>query len=196
MSDGKETLVKKRRATGKDSTGIYESSTDVLKQINDAFDYWSGQITATSLQMCYALIGANWVIFGSVGNILQSRYAIVSLLLVLLALTFNMVSAYALAEYMRSRFGYAVSNRKRWEAEFQHEKIESTTWPYSKWTEGASIATRMIKVILPLASGICLIIGAVVYRPVIAPASAVAAALAAPAVSAEAPLPTPAQKQR
>jgi hypothetical protein len=59
MSNGKQTVVKKRRATGKDSTGIYESSTDALKQINEAFDYWSGQITATSLQMCYALIGAN-----------------------------------------------------------------------------------------------------------------------------------------
>lgn len=97
MSDGKETGVNKRRPAGKDSTGIYASSTDALKQINEAFDYWSGQITATSLQMCYALIGANWVIFGSVGNILHSRYAIVSLLLVLLALTFNMLSAYMLA---------------------------------------------------------------------------------------------------
>jgi hypothetical protein len=77
-------------SAGKDSIGIYESSTDALKQINEAFDYWSGQITATSLQMCYALIGANWVIFGSVENILHSRYAIVSLLLVLLALAFNM----------------------------------------------------------------------------------------------------------
>jgi hypothetical protein len=77
-----------------------------------------------------------------------------------------MVSAHALAEYMRSRFGYAVSDRKRWEAEFQHEKVQSTAWPYSKWTEAASIATRMIKVILPLASGVCLIIGAVVTKAV------------------------------
>jgi hypothetical protein len=195
MSNDKETGVRKRRTAGKDSTGIYESSTDVLKQINEAFDYWSGQITATSLQMCYALIGANWVIFGSVGNILHSRYAIVSLLLVLLALTFNMVSAYALAEYMRSRFGYAVSDRKRWEAEFQHEKIESTTWPYSKWTEGASIATRMIKVILPLASGICLIVGAVIYRPVMTSPPPVIATAPAPAVSVKAPLATTAQMQ-
>jgi hypothetical protein len=195
MSNGKETVVAKRRAAGKDSTGIYESSTDVLKQVNEAFDYWSGQITATSLQMCYALIGANWVIFGSVGNILHSRYAIVSLLLVLLALTFNLVSAYALAEYMRSRFGYAVSDRKRWEAEFQHEKIESTTWPYSKWTEGASIATRMFKVILPLASGICLVIGAVIYRPVITSAPVIATTPAAPAVSVNAPFATPPERQ-
>jgi hypothetical protein len=164
MRIGKRTVVTKKRTGGKDSTGIYESSTDALKEVYEAFDYWSGQITATSLQMCYALIGANWVIFGSVGNILRSPYAIMSLLLVLLALTFNMLSAYALAEYMRSRFGYAVSDRKRWEAEFQHVKIESTTWPYSKWTQGASVATRMIKMILPLASGVCLIIGAVFSR--------------------------------
>jgi hypothetical protein len=134
------------------------------------------------------------VIFGSVGNILHSRYAIVSLLLVLLALTFNMVSAYALTKYMRSRFGYAVSDRKRSEAEFQHEKIESTAWPYSKWTEGASIATRMIKVILPLASGICLIIGAVIYRPVIVSDPVIATA-PAPAVSVKGPPATPAQNQ-
>lgn len=70
------------------------------------------------------------------GNILRNRYAIVSLLLVLLALMFNMVSAYVLAECMRNRFGYAVSDHKRWEAEFQHEKVESTTWPYSKGTQG------------------------------------------------------------
>jgi hypothetical protein len=195
MSDDKETVVNERRPTGKDLTGIYASSTDALKQINEAFDYWSGQITATSLQMCYALIGANWVIFGSVGSILHSRYAIVSLLLVLLAPALNMVSSYALAECMRGRFGYAVSNRKRWEAEFQHEKVESTTWPYSKWTEEASIATRLIKVILPLASGICLIIGAVIYRPMIAPAPGVVAAPAAPAISVEPPR-LPSEKQR
>jgi hypothetical protein len=109
MRDSKGTAATKRGVAGKDSTGIYESSTDALKEIDGAFDYWSGQVTATSLQMCYALIGANWVVFGSVGNILHSRYAIVSLLFVLLALTFNMVSAYALAEYMRIRFGYAVT---------------------------------------------------------------------------------------
>jgi hypothetical protein len=118
-----------------------------------------------------------------------------SLLLVLLALTFNMISAYGLAEYMRSRFGYAVSDPKRWEAEFQHEKIESTTWPYSKWPEEASVATRLIKVILPLASGICLLVGAVIYRPVITSPPVTATGPAAPAVSVKAPIAAPAQNQ-
>jgi hypothetical protein len=34
MSNGKETVVPKDAQTGKESTGIYESSTDALEQIN------------------------------------------------------------------------------------------------------------------------------------------------------------------
>jgi hypothetical protein len=165
MSDGLKTNDDGSPGFKNEATGTYKSSTDALKEIRTAFDYWSGQVTATSLQMCYGLIAANWVVFGSVGNILHSGYAVASLFLVMLALTFNMVSAYGLAEYMRGRFGYAVFDPKRWEAEFQQEKIKPTTWPYSNWTQGASIATRAIKIILPLASGVCLIIGAIVYRP-------------------------------
>jgi hypothetical protein len=194
MSDGTKTNDNGSPASKNEATGTYESSTDALKEISGAFDYWSGQVTATSLQMCYGLIAANWVVFGSVGNILHSRYAIVSLFLVLLALTFNMLSAYGLAEYMRNRFGYAVYDRNRWEAEFQHEKIKPTTWPYAKWTEGASIATRAIKIILPLASGVCLIIGAVIYRPVITSAPAVLTVPSFPADSVKPPKDVPAQK--
>jgi hypothetical protein len=162
MSDGMKTTGSGSFASTNEATGTYESSTDALKELSGAFNYWSGQVTATSLQMCYGLIAANWLVFGSVGNILHNRYAIVSLFLVMLALTFNMVLSYGLAEYMRNRFGYAVSDPNRWKEEFQHEKIKPTTWPYARWTEGASIAIRAIKIILPLASGLCLIVGAII----------------------------------
>jgi hypothetical protein len=102
MSDGLKTNDDGSPGFKNEATGTYKSSTDALKEIRTAFDYWSGQLTATSLQMCYGLIAANWVVFGSVGNILHSGYAVASLFLVMLALTFNMVSAYGLAEYMRA----------------------------------------------------------------------------------------------
>jgi hypothetical protein len=44
MSNSEETAVTKIRAAGKASTGVYESSTDVLKEIDGAFNYWSGQV--------------------------------------------------------------------------------------------------------------------------------------------------------
>ena len=49
--------------------GVYDSAEDALKELFGAFNYWSSQVTATSVQMCYAVIGANWVVFTSVGNI-------------------------------------------------------------------------------------------------------------------------------
>lgn len=139
--------------------GTYESSRDAMKEIEDAFNYWSGQISATSLQLCYAVVAANWVIFGSINKIIHSQWAIWSLTTVLLALAFNLVVAYGLAEWMRCRFGYAESDRKRWEAEFQREKNGPSKWPYTKHIERVSIAIRLVKVVLPLVSGILLIIG-------------------------------------
>jgi hypothetical protein len=75
MSDGKKTNDDGSPGFKNEATGTYESSTGALKEIKTAFDYWSGQVTATSLQMCYGLIAANWVVFGSVRNILHSGYA-------------------------------------------------------------------------------------------------------------------------
>jgi len=75
MSDGSKTNDDGNSAPKNEAAGTYKSSTDALKETKTAFDYWSGQVTATSLQMCYGLIAANWVVFGSVGNILHSGYA-------------------------------------------------------------------------------------------------------------------------
>jgi hypothetical protein len=59
MSDGRETDGNGSPAIKNEAAGTYESSTDALKEISAAFDYWSGQVTATNLQMCYGLIAAN-----------------------------------------------------------------------------------------------------------------------------------------
>ncbi len=36
-----------------------------LQKVCSEYEYWSGKLTDISLQMCYALIGANWVILGT-----------------------------------------------------------------------------------------------------------------------------------
>ena len=40
--------------------GLYGSSNDALKKVCSEYEYWSGRLTETSLQMCCALIAANW----------------------------------------------------------------------------------------------------------------------------------------
>lgn len=191
MTNGKKAGVKKRVDDVKGGPGTYDTSKDALKELGAAFDYWSGQITSTSLQMCYALVGANWVIFGSMGNIMRNGYAVTSLLLVMLAVTFNMLSAYVLVEYVRKKFDYGVYHPEQWEADFQKENKKPTTWPYDKWMETTAIGMRIIKVVLPLASGVCLIVGAIIYRPAIVTTPV---AVTAPAATVKSPAAVPPQK--
>lgn len=145
----------------KKSVGIYDSAEDAVKEIAGAFNYWSEQVTSTSVQMCYAVIGANWVVFGSVGHILQNPWAIASLIVVLLALTFNMISSLGFAEWMRRRFNWADQHRDAWQKQFEKEKGKHSQWPYSKQIDNTSIVLRYVKVLLPLAGGTLLIVGAI-----------------------------------
>jgi len=62
--------------------GLYKTPADAQKAVSGAYDYWRGNLTTSSLQMNYALIGANWIIFGSVNGILGSLWAKWSMLLV------------------------------------------------------------------------------------------------------------------
>jgi hypothetical protein len=146
--------------SGAKGAGVYDSAEDALKELFEAFNYWSSQVTTTSVQMCYALIGANWVVFTSVGKILQNAWAIASLTTVMLVLALNMVSSLGFAEWMRRRFDKADEDRSGWAAEFEREKGKHGVWPYSESLERASIVLRYVKVLLPLASGLMLIIGA------------------------------------
>ena len=144
--------------------GVYDSAEDALKELFGAFNYWSSQVTATSVQMCYAVIGANWVVFTSVGHILRNAWAMASLTTVLLTLTLNMVSSLGFAEWTRRRFEKADENRPGWNAEFEREKDKHGVWPYTEGVERMSVALRYVKVLLPLSSGIMLIIGAVLQK--------------------------------
>jgi hypothetical protein len=114
--------------------------------------------------VCYAVIGANWVVFTSVGNILRNAWAMASLTTVLLTLTLNMVSSLGFAEWTRRRFEKADENRPGWNAEFEREKDKHGVWPYTEGVERMSVALRYVKVLLPLSSGIMLIIGAVLQK--------------------------------
>jgi hypothetical protein len=141
--------------------GTYSSSQGALEELEEAFNYWSGQVSATSLQLCYALIAAIWLIFGSVKGILGSSCATLALFAVLLALATNLISSYAFAEFSRCRFGYAEKDRRRWETEFQAERNKASKWPYTPASERASIILRGVKTFLPLFGGVLLIVAAI-----------------------------------
>jgi hypothetical protein len=141
--------------------GLYASPEDALKKVSSEFEYWSGKLTETSLQMCYALIGANWVIFGSVNGILHSSLAKWSLVLVLFALGSNVIGAWMLSESLRRQIAYGEKDSTRWATEYQNAKGKDVAWPFTDRIQNTGKFMRWIKAAFTLASGICLIVGAI-----------------------------------
>src|ERR1700731_1856774 len=113
------------------SKGLYASPEDALKKVSSEFEYWTGKLTETSLQMCYALIGANWVVFGSVNGILHSAYAKWSLVLVLLALGSNVIGAWMLSESLRRQISHGEQDPNRWATEYADAVGKDVPWPFT-----------------------------------------------------------------
>jgi hypothetical protein len=145
---------------GPTAAGLYESPQEALQKVTSEFEYWTGKLTETSLQMCYALIGANWVIFGSVNGILGSRWAKASIVLVLLALASNVIGAWLLSAMLRSRISYGEGHTKEWADEFKDAVGKDVPWPFTDAIETTGAWMRRIKAAFTLISGLCLIAGA------------------------------------
>ena len=142
-------------------TGLYATPEDALKKVASEFEYWTGKLTETSLQMCYALIGANWVVFGSVNGILQSMWAKYSLVMVLLALASNVIGSWILSESLRKRIAYGVGNAVKWKEEYDESVAKDVAWPFTDQIQNTGKYMRWVKAGFTLASGFCLIVGAI-----------------------------------
>jgi hypothetical protein len=142
------------------ASGAYTNPVEALKDVGGAFNDWSGVLTSTSLQMCYAIVAANWVIYGSINAILDSWWAILSLGSVLLALGANMVVAYWMAKLHLNQFRYAEDNLNVWKEEFDKHGSSSHPWPFTQTIETVGLYSRRLKVWLPVVGAVLLFIGA------------------------------------
>ena len=140
--------------------GIHQSPTAALKDVCGAFNDWSRNLTDTSLQLCFGLVAANWLVFGSVKGILHNEWALASLFLVLLALACNLFGSYLMSEWFRTRVEYAERNDATWLLEYRKYAGTRHPWPYTKNIENATKALRLFKMSLPILGGICLVVAA------------------------------------
>jgi len=141
--------------------GVHETQQKALEKVGSEFEYWSGKLTETSLQMCYALIGANWVVFGSVGGILNSDLAKWSLLMVMLTLASNVIGTWCLSESIRRRFEWAEGHEADWKTQFDDAVGKRVPFPFTTFHESVGFWMRQIKAVFPLIGAIFLIVGAV-----------------------------------
>lgn len=141
--------------------GVHESPRKALEKVGFYFEGWTKILTDASLQMCYGLIGANWVVFGSVNNILRNNWAKFSLLMVLLTLGCNVVGSWLVSESLRRRFEWAESHASEWRQKFNDAAGKRDAFPFTKFQESAPFWLRQIKASFPVISGLLLILGAI-----------------------------------
>jgi len=145
----------------KDETRLYSSPGEALKKVSSEYEYWSGKLTESSVQMSYSLIAANWIVFGSVNGVLNSLGAKLSLLMVFIGLAANVIGAWLLSESLRKRVEYGESNSVRWKTEYTNSDNKRVAWPFTNFMELTGKWMRRVKAISILVSAICLIVASV-----------------------------------
>ena len=137
---------------------LYASPSEALKTVRDEYLYWTGKLTDTSLQLSYAVIGANWAAFGSVNGILASLWSKLSVGIVIFALGLNVGGAKWMGESLRKRIDYAESDGSRWKGEFDDNVGKLSHWPFTEGSDSLGRVMREAKTWLPLIAGIFFIV--------------------------------------
>lgn len=140
-------------ASGSATGALYESAHEALEAVREDYSYWSGRLTDTSLQLSYAVIAANWAVFGSVDKIMKNPWSKLSVVLVVVGLGLGVAGAKWISELLRGRLDYAETDNMRWNAEFQETAGKRDPWPFTGTIEFLGRAMREAKTWLPLAAG-------------------------------------------
>jgi hypothetical protein len=145
------------------SRALYQSANEALKAVQDDYLYWTEKLTDTSLQLSYAVIAANWAVFGSVDKLLSNFWSRLSMGLVVSALLLSVFSAKWMGELHRKQVNHAESDLGRWGAEFKENAGKRVPWPFTSRIERLGRVTRELKAWLPLLAGMAFLI-ALLYR--------------------------------
>jgi len=132
---------------------LYSDAPEALKAVRDDYLYWTGKLTETSVQLSYAVLGANWAVFGSVDSILTNLWSKLSVFLIVLSLGMSVLGAKAMGEMHFGRINYAEADPARWNTEFHATAGKRDPWPFTGAIESLGSNMRAAKTWLPLIAG-------------------------------------------
>lgn len=142
-------------------SGLFENADVALKAVHESYGYWSGKFNETSLKMCYALIAANWMVFGSVNGILSSQLAKWSLLMPMLAIGTDVAGSWWLGYSLNKQAQYGEANGKDWGEKFKNAAGTDDPFPFTAAQQNAGAVIRAVKALAILAASILFVIGAI-----------------------------------
>jgi len=145
---------------------FYKSPDDGIEAIRKGYSYWTEKLTDTSLQLSFAVIAANWAVFGSVNAIRQNAWSEASIALVLAGLGLSVVCAWWLGELCRKQLRHALDDSVHWQSEFEVSTQVGNPWPFTHWIQNLGLVMRVAKTVLPLLAGVLFIV-ALILAPTV-----------------------------
>lgn len=139
-------------------SGLWGTPDDALKAVQEGYHYWTGKLTESSFHLSLGVIAANWAVFRSLEGVMGNPWAKISLSLVLLCLTINLLTAKYMGELHRKRAERAERDWSKWEKEFSETKNKRDPWPFTKKIEIVGRLTRELKAWLPIFAGLFFLI--------------------------------------
>ena len=137
----------------------FSNAGDAAAELITGFNDWSANISLYGMHMAYAVIAANWAVYGNAQTILSNPWAKYSVAIVILFLGLNLFCTWLMTNSYAERCDYADDDKNRWANEFKNEDAKSSAWPYSKYIENLGDFIRFIKVWVPIVGGIVFILG-------------------------------------
>ena len=141
--------------------GGYADATEALRSVATWYGNWSKSLADRSVELSYALVAANWAVFGSVDGIVDRNGAKFSIALVIVFLLVNLALSKCLTEMTRRRYEYAEQDAARWQREFEETRGTPTPWPSTRAIDGMARALREARTWLPVLAGLSFL-GAIV----------------------------------
>ena len=113
----------------------FSNAGDAVKELFEGFNDWSATVSAHGMYTAYAIIAANWAVYGDAQAIIGNLWAKSSIAIIISFLGLNLFCTWLMTKCYAKRCEYADENKARWSSEFEREKISPSAWPYTKFIE-------------------------------------------------------------
>lgn len=135
----------------------FASPGDALKVLSSDYNAWSELLTRRSVEISFALIGANWAVHGTADKILENDASKWSLILIMSFLGLNLLATKWMAWLLVRRFRYGEKNAERWKCEYNKTKGKVDPWPYTRAIERLASSLQNLKIWAPILSAVLFI---------------------------------------
>lgn len=157
--------------TAPTKTRRFATAGDGTKDLYEGYNAWTSGLAKHALQVTFALIGANWALYGTQAGILSNGWATASLFIAVGYLVLQLGLMLTMAIWHFCQHEYAEANRSRWEEEFNAAADTKSDWPYTKSIIRLGKFTPWLNLCAPALSGVLLFGSAFKVAPMLKPSA-------------------------